>query len=163
MSSEFVNREFLAGYTSGPTGDGQPYAYAIQRSLALYRSVRFSAGIGRLWARVRRTDNHLHVMPGLGVAANLHSLGVKPVPIAQIRGSEGRSRDFDRFFRPIGRHTRERWVRIAALVIMGTYLPAIEVIYSGEHYYVRDGNHRVSVFRAMGVHFIDAHVTALDA
>lgn len=89
---------------------------------------------------------------------NMHTLGILPVSIFQIRGSEGRSSDFDTAFRPLHRHIRQRWVQIASLIIMGVYLPAVELIKIGDDYYVRDGNHRISVMRYMGVQFIDSRV-----
>jgi ParB-like chromosome segregation protein Spo0J len=37
-------------------------------------------------------------------------------------------------------------------------LPPIEVIQIGEHYFVNDGHHRISVARALGIAYIDALV-----
>jgi hypothetical protein len=39
--------------------------------------------------------------------------------------------------------------------------PPIELYKIGEVYFVRDGNHRVSVARANGLNFIEAYVTEL--
>jgi hypothetical protein len=91
----------------------------------------------------------------------MHARGVQSVPIRQIRGSEGRALDFDANFRPLYRRNRDRWVQIACLIIMGVYLPAVEVIQIGKIFYVRDGNHRISVMRAMGAQFIDARVVEI--
>jgi len=38
-------------------------------------------------------------------------------------------------------------------------LPPVELIRVGDEYYVRDGNHRVSVARAFGQPYIEALVT----
>jgi hypothetical protein len=161
MSSEFFNRDFLTGNPSGPPVDKQPYGYAIQRALALFRSANHKAQLGRLWARLRKKPNVLFSLPTLGKATNMHARGIQPVAIRQIRGSEGRALDFDGNFRPLYRRNRDRWVQIASLIIMGIYLPAVEVFQIGEIYYVRDGNHRISVMRAMGAHFIDARVVEI--
>jgi len=42
-------------------------------------------------------------------------------------------------------------------------IPPIEVYQIGDVYFVRDGNHRVSVARANGLSHIEAYVTVLDA
>jgi hypothetical protein len=44
---------------------------------------------------------------------------------------------------------------------MDITLPSIQLYEIGGVYFVRDGNHRVSVARAQGVEFIDAEVTSL--
>lgn len=41
-------------------------------------------------------------------------------------------------------------------------LPPIEVYQVGDAYFVRDGNHRVSVARANGLHDIEAYVTRIE-
>lgn len=87
-----------------------------------------------------------------------HRLGTTTVPLAQIRGSEGKSSDFDRDFRPLKAHIRERWVSLAAAYLMGVVLPPVELIQAGQTYYVRDGHHRISVAKAFGQMDIDAEV-----
>lgn len=47
-------------------------------------------------------------------------------------------------------------------VIQSIILPPIKVYELGGLYFVRDGNHRVSVAKAKGVEFIDAEVTSLQ-
>ena len=42
-----------------------------------------------------------------------HAAGTRPVPIREIRGSEGRSEDFDADFRPLRPHNTHRWVEVA--------------------------------------------------
>jgi hypothetical protein len=86
-------------------------------------------------------------------------LGTRPVPIDRILGSEGRGKDFDTGFRPLGTHTRGRWVRVAEAMYMSVALPPVELIQVGDIYFVRDGHHRISVARALGQTKIEAHVT----
>jgi len=91
-----------------------------------------------------------------------HDLGTRAVPINQIIGSEGRYRDFDRVFLPRQTHTRDRWVRIDRLYREDVPLPPVSLYEIGDVYFVRDGNHRVSVARERGQEFVDAYVTRID-
>jgi len=85
--------------------------------------------------------------------------GTRAVPLDQIRGSEGRRGDFDADFRPLGGHTKDRWVRIATAWQMGRTMPPVDLIQVGDVYFVRDGHHRISVARTLGQKAIDARVT----
>jgi hypothetical protein len=85
--------------------------------------------------------------------------GVQAVPIAQIRGSEGRSDEFDTLFRPRRSHTEKRWLGIAIAWLEGVEVPPVDLIQIEDIYFVRDGHHRVSVLRALGQRDIDATVT----
>ena len=90
------------------------------------------------------------------------SLGSKVVRIADIRASEDRSGDFDRSFNPLETHTKSRWLSIATARLNGQAMPAVDLIKVGDAYAVRDGHHRISVARALGEDYIDAHVTAWE-
>jgi len=87
--------------------------------------------------------------------------GMQTVPIASIVGSEGRSRDFNRAFLPRHDKTMRRWTSIAMAHYQNVILPPIKLFEIGGVYFVRDGNHRVSVARLQGAEFIDAEVTSL--
>lgn len=89
-------------------------------------------------------------------------LGMKAVPIAKIVGSEGRYRDFNRWFLPRHRHLKSRWTRVDMAHLESVTLPPVKLYEIGGVYFVRDGNHRVSVARSQGVEFIDAEVVGLD-
>lgn len=91
-----------------------------------------------------------------------HYIGVREVPVDQIVGSVNRYHDFDRAFLPRQTHTRERWENIDIAHLKDIVLPPIEAFKIGELYFVRDGNHRVSVARQKGAAFIDALVIELD-
>ncbi|MBL8165971.1 MAG: hypothetical protein JNJ61_28565 [Anaerolineae bacterium] len=86
---------------------------------------------------------------------------VIPVNIDQIIGTVSRSSDFDRRFYPMRSVVSLRWVRVASGVLHGTYLPPIELIRVGQHYFVQDGHHRISVARALGHETLDAVVLAV--
>ena len=88
-------------------------------------------------------------------------MGAQIVPIKFIVGSEGRYRDFNRFFLPKSEHLRNRWVRVDEAHRLDIILPAIQLYEIGGVYFVRDGNHRVSVAKAQKVEFIDAEVISL--
>lgn len=90
-----------------------------------------------------------------------HYIGLKQVPIDQIIGSSGRYRDFDRAFLPVQTRTRGRWLSIDKAHYQDIILPPVELYKMGEIYFVKDGNHRVSVARERGQEFIDAFVTEI--
>mgnify|MGYP000670669736 FL=1 len=89
-------------------------------------------------------------------------IGMKVIPINKIVGSEGRYRDFDNQFFPKRSIIKERWEHVDEAVIKDIVLPPIKVYELGGLYFVRDGNHRVSVAKSKGVEFIDAEVVSLQ-
>ena len=88
--------------------------------------------------------------------------GMQVVPIEKIIGSEGRYQDFNRFFLPRSEHMRLRWESVDRAKIVDIPLPAVRLYEIGGVYFVRDGNHRVSVYRYQGAEEIDAEVTSLS-
>jgi hypothetical protein len=88
--------------------------------------------------------------------------GLQTVALDKIVGSVGRYRDFDRAFLPTQRVTSNRWINISKARYQETALPAIEVYQLGEVYFVKDGNHRVSVARERDQDFIDAYVIEIN-
>jgi len=88
-------------------------------------------------------------------------LGVQPIAVADIVGSEGRSKDFSRSFLPLETFLEARWTKVRDLLLTGRIAEAIRVYEYGGAYFVRDGNHRVSVAKTHGIEFIDADVTRL--
>jgi len=92
-----------------------------------------------------------------------HDGGLRQVPIDKIVGSVSRYRDFDRAFLPLRNTTRGRWLSIDRAYYEDLDLPPIEVYQLGETYFVRDGNHRVSVARDRGQLFIDAWIIEVHA
>ncbi|MCL2264786.1 MAG: transcriptional regulator [Treponema sp.] len=87
--------------------------------------------------------------------------GCQVVPIKLIAGSEGRYRDFNKYFLPKREHLRQRWQRVDEAHISDIVLPSILLYEIGGVYFVRDGNHRVSVAKMQNVEFIDAEVISL--
>jgi len=91
-----------------------------------------------------------------------HYVGVRTIPLNHIKGSEGRSTDFDCDFNPLHARTRNRWMSIAIARSQGDTLPLVELIQLGEDYFVRDGHHRISVAHAFSEEYIDAVVIVLE-
>lgn len=84
--------------------------------------------------------------------------GVQTVPIDKIVGSMDRFRDFDRAFLPRQSHTAGRWQSVDRAYYQDVQLPPVQLYKVGDVYFVKDGNHRVSVARERGVEYIDAEV-----
>ena len=91
-----------------------------------------------------------------------HYIGLKQVPVSKIIGSMGRYHDFDRAFLPIQVRTKNRWVSIDKAHYAQVILPPVDLYKIGDIYFVKDGNHRVSVARERGQEFVDAYVIELD-
>jgi hypothetical protein len=138
---------------------------AIVRASQLYEIARLKNFFTRLWARLLGRSGELLKLSDMNAAGkpwNAYWFGNQSVPVDHIRGSESRAQDFDAHFNPAQKKNRERWLNIAQIILMGGYLPAIELIKVGDTYFVRDGHHRVSVTWAVGQHYIDAVVTVLQ-
>jgi ParB/Sulfiredoxin domain len=89
-------------------------------------------------------------------------LGVHPIAVSSIVGTDSRSGDFDRDFHALRPHVRERRRRVAEAFPDGDF-PPIVVEKLGDAYFVIDGHHRVAVARARRMATIDAEVTELTA
>lgn len=89
--------------------------------------------------------------------------GLQEIELDKIVGSIGRYRDFTRSFLPKNDQTQERWRRVDAVATDLQGLPPIDVYKVGDVYFVRDGNHRVSVARLHNAKTIEAYVTEYKA
>jgi hypothetical protein len=128
----------------------------------LYARSRRDGRRGRFWSAGSRDSRRLldlsEIEDTYRIEARSHA-GLHTVPIEQIRGSEGRSNDFDRDFHPLQDHCKDRWLRIAAARDQDKALPPVVLVRIGDIYFVRDGHHRISVARALGQLDIEAEVT----
>jgi nucleotide-binding universal stress UspA family protein len=88
---------------------------------------------------------------------------LEDVPLDAIVGSVGRTVDFTREFLPRTDADKARWVGVKVAMTGLTGTPPVELYRIGEAYFVRDGNHRVSVARQLGARFIQAYVTPVHA
>ncbi len=136
----------------------QPDFPASERNAALRLYERTRGGGWRIGirSRLRRQPSHLLTLDR--IPSPSHDGGLHTVSIRQIRGSENGGLDFDADFHPLRRRTHERWLSIATARLYGATRPPIELIQIGDSFCVRDGHHRISVARALGEEFIEAHI-----
>jgi hypothetical protein len=91
-----------------------------------------------------------------------HWIGIQQVPLDQIVGSEGRYQDFDSAFSPRQVQTMGRWISVDVARLQDINLPPVELYKVGDVYFVKDGNHRVSVALENHQTYIDAEVIEID-
>jgi hypothetical protein len=132
-------------------------AQARQNAGAAFDQLFGQARLAGWWARLTGRDLALQALNNRP-ARVARSTQTRPVPLAEIVGSENRAEDFDAEFRPLERHTRDRWISIAAARRLGVALPAVDLVAGPDGYYVRDGHHRISVARAAGQVEIEARI-----
>ncbi|MCZ7574437.1 MAG: hypothetical protein M5U01_38290 [Ardenticatenaceae bacterium] len=135
---------------------------ALQRAVRLFERALLLGRVGRLWSVVLGRSHHLAALATVEARVTISDrfyAGTYAVPLSRIRGSEGRSGDFDLAFRPLQSHSRERWLGVAIACQQGVALPPVELIQLGDVYFIRDGHHRVSAARALGQGYIEAAVT----
>ena len=133
----------------------------VEAARRLYRQMRRRAWLGRLWNSLVGKPSCLLVLGQVKGQRALQSradAGLQTVAIKQIRGSVGRSHEFDATFRPLRSGTEHRWLRVAAELQAGKPLPPVRLIRVGDVYFVRVGHCAVSVARAWGRVWIDAEV-----
>jgi hypothetical protein len=129
--------------------------------LHLYHRARDRGRQGQWWSRL--TGRPRYLLELAGVEANYRvrarsDAELRTVAIDQIRGSQGRSRYFDRDFQPLHDQTWRRWLSIAQAKQQGKALPPVVLVQVCDIYFVRDGHHRISVARALGQSDIEARV-----
>lgn len=144
-----------------PEFDSQSRYAAIQD----FRRARNQAVVKDLFARLTGESTQLlsydEVLSRLRIQGSSES-GLKEIPLDAIIGSVGRYNDFTRDFLPREAVSQNRWARIMELTSSTAGLPPIEVYQVGEAYFVKDGNHRVSVARSTGASHIQAYVTKVQ-
>jgi hypothetical protein len=133
-----------------------------------FSRARRRQALSRLAARLRREPDDVDfILPFDEVVAALGArgerrLGLQTIRLDSIVGTVDRSREFDRRFRPTSPRVRRRWERIAQAIRRGEAMPPIDVYRIGDLHFVRDGHHRVSVARSLGLETIDAYVTEVE-
>lgn len=139
-------------------------AWVTRASEVHFDEARRKALLTALLDTVRRRPNNMlsleEVRARLNVRGQRH-LGHQTVPLDHIVGSEGRYGDFDRSFLPRSDALKQRWSRVDRAILQAVELPPVDLYKIGDVYFVRDGNHRVSVARREGQAYIDANVTEL--
>jgi nucleotide-binding universal stress UspA family protein len=137
------------------------------KALEDYRKARRKAAIDELLARISGTPQKSDLLSYEEVRQQLQAIEKSPqrleeIPLDAIVGSVGRYHDFTRKYLPKSAIDEKRWARVMATSQGLSGLPPIEVYQIGKVYFVKDGNHRVSVARQMGNKTIQAFVTAVE-
>jgi hypothetical protein len=89
-------------------------------------------------------------------------VGLRPVPLRHVVGTDSRGGDFDRDFLPRRPEIGHRWRGVERAFPEGDF-PPIVVYKLGDAYFVVDGHHRVAIARQRGMETIDAEVTELQS
>ena len=129
-----------------------------------FRRSRLQANVQEALAVVTGQRNQNQLLPYEEIRKKLHAVEsanqkLEDIPLDAIVGSVGRYRDFTRSFLPLQNSDEQRWVRVKLAMNSLAGVPPIEVYKMGDVYFVKDGNHRVSVARQLGIKFIQAYVT----
>jgi hypothetical protein len=136
----------------------------VIRARRAFQGARRRGVLRSVWARLRGRPSRL-----CAIEERLRRDGpwvhgprtLVDVPLARVVGSEGRADDYTGPFLPRVGRDEERWARVRLAIEEGRGVPPLELYELDGHYYVRDGHHRVSVLRRMGVKRFEAYVTPL--
>jgi hypothetical protein len=162
---QYESYRVQAAYAQTQTHQTRAQFRAVGAALRLYQRARTGALWTRICSSLRRKSHKLLPLSRIEASGRVrgrHFLGVHCVPIERIRGSGGRSGDFDASFRPLQTHSRGRWVTLAVAMQSGVVLPPVTLVQVQDQYFVLDGHHRISVARALGQKEVDAEVTVWD-
>ena len=103
---------------------------AIQKAIGCFNTAIWRGRLYRLWLSLQHQQTTLFDLTRIANQCkmiNCHSLGCTSISIHEIKGSEGRCLDFDKAIFPIRSHIKDRWVWIAALILMGIVYIAANV------------------------------------
>lgn len=142
-----------------------PGAPEVVRARRAFQGARRRAVLRSAWARLRGRPSRL-----CAIDERLRRDGpwvhgpraLVDVPLARVVGSEGRAHDYTGAFLPRVGRDEERWARVRLAIEEGRGVPPLELYELDGFYYVRDGHHRVSVLRRLGVKRFEAYVTPLQ-
>lgn len=135
-----------------------------------FSRARREAVIRRAWARARRDPDSVRLQPFEPARARSRGsekvyLGVRRIPISSIVGSVARGGDFDNHFLPLKEDLQERWKKVYRAFVraelLGEKMSPLSLYRIGDGYFVKDGNHRISVARLLGYGALDAEVSVL--
>ena len=128
-----------------------------------FQRARRRAALQSVFARLLGTDSD-RLLPYEEVRRRLRAVEgqevtLQDVPLDAIVGSVGRYQDFTREFLPLVDEDKGRWVGVRMAMTGLEGVPPVELYRVGDAYFVKDGNHRVSVARQLGAKTINAYVT----
>lgn len=136
----------------------------FREGISAFQSARFRAFWDDVFGLIRGKPAELLSFEDIRARLRLREedyKGLHDVPLDKIVGSVGRYHEFTNKFLPKRNTMQERWSRVYAQASGMVGLPPIELYKVGDVYFVRDGNHRMSVARQLGAKTIQAHVTEL--
>lgn len=136
-------------------------AQARKQASKQFWSVYMRGQVARFWSWLTGQCNQLKSLSE-HKNNNGRYAGLQTVALTQIVGSEGRTGDFDSRFRPLHYSDQDRWAGVAAAMQSGMVMPPVQLVQVGNHYFVRDGHHRLSVAYALGQAEVDAQVTVWE-
>lgn len=145
-------------YKSDRPGDSSSL---LGQALSLFSTMEINGKVHRIIQTLKRKPIRLLDLAtsrNASCVPNQHYAGHRSIPIDHIRGSEGRTEDFDDTFYPLHDRLQSRWLNVAIVRLSGESLPVVQLIHTGGMYFVRDGHHRISVAKALGEAYIDAEV-----
>lgn len=138
-----------------------------------FSKARREAVLRGAWARARHSPASVRLdsfedakscLCNLGKVEKI-PLGKREVAISEIVGSVARGRDFDDLFLPLNRDLGDRWKKVYRAFqrrdSLGDSIPPVSLYLIRGSYFVKDGNHRVSVARFRGTDVIEAEITLL--
>lgn len=131
-----------------------------------FRLARREASFARVSAFVKGKRERLQSLAEVLKPVRLQSetyVGVRPIEIDRIAGSESHAEEFSKSFLPLRSYLKDRWSSVNEAFRRDGTLPAIRVFELNGRYYVRDGRHRVSVARFHGAEYIDAEIVKITA
>ena len=101
---------------------------AHTNGLYAFQQARMRGRLWRYWSGVTGRCRNLRPFSATTrtTAGDGHFVGLEFVLLRQIRGSEGRTHDFDSDFNPVSDHCEERWLRIYVAWLQGEALPPVE-------------------------------------
>jgi hypothetical protein len=138
---------------------------AMIQDLLEFQHARRRARIARVFSLVARKRNRMPFLEDVLDPAWMRGqsyVGVRPIEVGRIVGSESRTRAFDGDFLPLRGFLKDRWTRVNEAWRGDVALAAIRVFELDGRYYVRDGRHRVSVARFHAAAYIDAEIVKIN-
>jgi nucleotide-binding universal stress UspA family protein len=140
-------------------------AEAAHNAISDFQAARRRADIAAVLAMLSGQSDHLLQYDEVRRRLKAVESGrttLEDVPLDAIVGSVGRYQDFNRSFLPLTNADRARWVGVKLAMTGLEGVPPIELYRIGDAYFVKDGNHRVSVARQLGASHINAYVTVVS-
>lgn len=140
-------------------------AVAYHRARTEFQRAQRRAAFGSLFDRIvgrpvgLRSYEDVRKTAGAMVAKDRR---LADVCLDRVLGSIERPEDYTSGFLPRLSGDEDRWVRVRLAVDADEGVPPLDLIEVDGAYYVRDGHHRVSVLKRLGVTSFESWVTRLE-